>query len=54
MKKIEEFSIFQMLKEIKREVTVDIMKMKISLRKQGNNYENQPMEKRFCEKYEKK
>ena len=29
------------------------MRMKISLRKQGNNYENQPMEKRFCEKYKK-
>ena len=54
MKKIEEFSISQMLKEIKREVIVGIMKMKINLRKQGNNYENQPMEKRFCEKYEKK
>ena len=29
------------------------MRMKINLRKQGNNYENQPMEKRFCERYEK-
>ena len=34
MKKIEEFSISQMLKEIKREVIVGIMKMKISLKKQ--------------------
>ena len=33
MKKIEEFSISQMLKEIKREVIVGIMKMKISLKK---------------------
>ena len=31
--KIEEFSISQMLKEIKREVIVGIMKMKISLKK---------------------
>ena len=34
MKKIEEFSISWMLKEIKREVIVGIMKMKISLKKQ--------------------
>ena len=33
MKKIEEFSISWMLKEIKREVIVGIMKMKISLKK---------------------
>ena len=36
MKKIEEFSISQMLKEIKKEVTVGIMMMKISLKKYMN------------------
>ena len=36
MKKIEEFSISQMLKKIKKEVTVGIMMMKISLKKYMN------------------
>ena len=36
MKKTEEFSIAQMLKEIKKEVIVGITKMKISLKKYMN------------------